>query len=59
MCIRDRQSTMYNNSPVTEPNTNNWDTLNAKNNGQRVVYGQDIAYAKYKSHLKVIVMPKN
>ena len=48
---------MYNNSPVTEPNTNNWDTLNAKNDGQRVVYGQDIA--KYKSHLKVIVMPKN
>ena len=34
-----QQSTMYNNSPVTEPNTNNWDTLNAKIDGQRVVYG--------------------
>ena len=37
---------------------NNLDTLNAKIDYQRGVYGQDIAYAKYKPHQKVIVNAK-
>ena len=52
MCIRDR----YNVQQFTSYRTkhNNWDPINAKIDGQRVVYGQDNAYAKYKPHLKVM-----
>ena len=37
---------------------NNLDTLNAKIDGQRGMYGQDIAYAKCKPHQEVIVNAK-